>query len=581
MKLPKKLRRSGIALALGGWLLLLAVQPAPAQNGPELPSALRAQLGFVPGGRETALPATVYLQHADNDGAGFAGEKPAVVRLSSLATTTPPAAGPLYSCRQGEALATYPTFDPAAAAARPTRNVDTSRPQVNERSSSGELHLDFDGLAATGTTPPDTVLAVGPEKVLEAVNSGLAVYSKTGVLLQGHTTFSTFFNAVKPAGWAGFFFEPRVLYSPENNKFVLLALGLDQANDASYFFIAVSQTPDPTGLWWLSRFNSNLGGVTGDAFLEYSGLAADTWGVYVTGNYFFWTGGYKYSTIISIGPSLLSGGAAGGWQFLNLQWPSAASASSLQPAVPLSVSLNAETFFVNSWSAVGSQLLVWKLTGDRTNNPTLVRAPIDVGAYSAINQNVDQPGSLTNIDGGDSRVLNAVYSQRRVYASLTSDTHADASSSGAFVAKINIDSLLAEWTTTADGGPGWYYFYPAVAIGDGTLASPSVSLFLSWTYPAENRFASAAVRTYLAPPVNLQGSFPTLAVGQAAYVALDGNNRNRWGDYNGAAFDFTRGTVWGAVEYAGTANSWRTRIGELNAALFADGFESGTTSAWQ
>lgn len=43
-------------------------------------------------------------------------------------------------------------------------------------------------------------------------------------------------------------------------------------------------------------------------------------------------------------------------------------------------------------------------------------------------------------------------------------------------------------------------------------------------------------------------------------MARDSNNRNRWGDYSGAVYDWTTGHFWGAVEYAGTGNTWRTRI---------------------
>lgn len=578
----QKYRRHPFDLVLGSLLLLLVPQVLPAQNGPELPSWPEARRGFVPGSQVPVEPTVRYLQHAARDGAGFSGALPVEVSFSALAQKeVPQTVGPLLSYFQGDSLEGYQTSDPAVGVARVTESIDSSRPQVFTRSSTGEVTTNFDGLAATGSIPPDTVVAVGPGHVVEGVNSGLAVYSKAGAALQGYTTFDAFFDSVKPPGWAGVFFEPRVLFSPENGEFVLLALGIDQANEGSYFFIAVSQTDDPTGFWWLRRLSSNLGGVNGDAFLEYSGLGADTWGVYVTGNYFFWSGGYKYSTIITLGPSIFSGGSAAGWQFLNLQWPNASNASSLQPALPLSVSGSGETFFVNSWSASGSQLLLWRLTGDRTNNPTLSRAAVDVNAYSAINQNIDQPGSPTHIDGGDSRIVNAFYSQRRVYTSLTSNTNANATSSGAFVAKVNIDSLLAEWNTTLDGGAGSYYFYPAVVIGDAALTSPSVSLFLSWTIPAQNHFASAAVRTYLGPPANMLGEFPTLAAGEAAYVALDNNNRNRWGDYTGAGFDFTNGTVWGAVEYAGPTNTWRTRIAELSTPLFADGFESGSVLAWQ
>lgn len=566
------------ALALGASAAL------SAQQGPELPSHPEARQSFVPGPAEPAAePASPAIPHPGRDGGPGTGGEPATVNLADLTVReVPPAAGrPLFHL-QGEEAQADRGFDPAFAFSRTTEAIDSTRPEVaSTLTSSGEVRTNFAGLSSTGWIPPDIVMAVGPSHVVQAVNSGFAIFSKNGSAQQGYTTFDSFFAPVKPAGWSGFLFDPRVLYSPEHGKFVMLALGLDQTNLGSYLYVAVSQTTNPTGVWWVWRINSNFAGLTGDAWLDYAGLAADSWGIYATGNYYFWAGGFKYSTIISLNPAMFSGGSSNGWQFVNLQWPSASVAFGLQPALPLSIAGGAETYFLNSFFSFGNQLLLWTLTGDRTSSPTLVRSTVGTTSYDSILQNVDQPGSATHLDGGDARIMNAYYSQRRVYGTLTSDTNANTTSSGAFVAKINVDTKLTEWNVTVDGGPGWYYFYPALAIGDAVSTTPSVSLFLSWTHPASNRFASSAVKTYLRPPLHQAGPFPSLALGQAAYVSLDGNNRNRWGDYQGAAFDFTNGTVWGSVEHAGTGNSWRTQVAELSAALFADGFETGNTNLWQ
>ena len=568
-------------------LVLVLAMPVWAENGPELPSSPAARRGFVPGPvPEKSVPASAIYRHPAEDGGAVPGVKPAVVRFSDIALPAVPVTeAPLRSHIQGEILQSQGGVDlipTTELPAWPTETVDSSRPDIGSAFTKalGDIETGFDGLAATGWIPPDTVMAPGPSHVVEATNSGYAVYSKTGTNLVGYLTFDSFFTGVKPGGWAGFMFDPRVLYSAEHQKFCMLVLGLDQTNMTSYVFIAISQTTDPTGLWWIWAINSNYAGFTADSWLDYAGLGADTWGVYFTGNYFLWAGGYKYSTIVSLSPGMFSGGASTGWQFVNLQWPSTSLASSVQPALPLSVAGGSETFFVNSWSGFGSQLLLWTLTGDRTSSPTLNKAVVTVAAYSALGENVDQPGSAFDIDGGDSRIMNAFYAQRRVYTALTSDTNGNGSSSGAFLAKVNVDSNTAEWNTTLDGGAGWYYFFPAIVIGDPFGTSPPVSVFLSWTYPALTYYASAAARTYGGPPGNLNGPFPILATGLAPYVALDGNGRNRWGDYTGGGFDFTHLSVWGAVEYAGTSNTWRTRISELSNPIFADGFESGNTSAW-
>lgn len=566
------------------WTLLFA-SLAAAGTGPEPPLDPRTRQGFTPGPYEVPAAVSPALPHSGASGPGLAISEPMTVNFADVALLSPPKyVGLLRSHIQGEVLQYEGGIDATQPRSHATSAIELGRPDVDTLTNKalGDIKTSFDGLANTGWIPPDTVVAVGPSRVLESTNSGVAVYDKAGSTLVGYTTFDTFFNTVKPVGWAGFMFDPRVHYSPTHGKFVMLALGLDQAAQGSYFFLAVSQTADPLGTWWIYRINTNFGGFTADAWLDYSGLGVDDWGVYFTGNYFLWAGGYKYSTIVSLGPAVLSGGSTLGWQFIDLRWPSNSFADTLQPALPMSIAGGQETFFVNSFSGFGSQLLLWTLTGDRTNAPTLNKAAISVASYQSIGQNVDQPGSATDIDGGDARVMNAVYSQRRVYATLTNDTNGNATTSGAFVAKLNVDSNAVEWNTTLDGGAGWYYFYPAIAVGDPVSTTPPVSLFMSWTHPANNFFASTAVRTYTAPPTDTSGPFPATAFGLASYVALDGNNRNRWGDYSGAGFDWTNATMWGATEYAGTGNTWRTVINELKrvSLIFTDGFESGTTGAW-
>ena len=556
---------------------------AVAQKGHELPSAPEARRGFVPGPVPQAVePATPSFVHPPELGQGFPGKPPVLVRFTDGALSqVPPALGSARSHVQGE-LVQRQGEDATERPVWRTSSIDHRRPQMESthQKALGDLEQQFDGLSNTGWIPPDTVLAVGSEHVVEAVNSGFGVYSKSGTTLQGYRTFDDFYGPALPEGWLGFLFDPRVLFSPEHQKFVMLVLGRDDTNQDSYAFVAVSLSDNARGLWWLFAIEVSTG-VSSDAWLDYAGLGADLWGIYITGNYFFWAGsGFKTSTIISLTPEMFNGSSPDSWRFTGLTWPGGASAFAIQPALPLTVAGGALTFFVNSLTSFGNQLLLWTLSGDRINSPSLTRMEVDVASYAGLGENVPQPGTTTMIDGGDARIMNAFYSQRRVYTTLTNDTDGDGSSSGAFLAKINVDSHLTEWNTTLDGGNSFYYFYPAIVPGDPFLTSPPVSVFLTLTSPLFFTYASAAVRTYGGPPADTSGPFPIFGFGEGPYVSLDGNGSNRWGDYSGAGYDFTNDTVWGAVEIAGSGNTWRTRIAELKNPIFADGFESGNTSAW-
>lgn len=440
----------------------------------------------------------------------------------------------------------------------------------------------FAGLAASGWIPPDTVMAVGKRDVVEAVNSGFAVYSKHGTLRQGYTNFETFFQPAWPGGWNstnGFFFDPRVEYSPGTGRLVMLVLAADFVAQTSHVFIAVSLTDDPAGSWWLYRFDNVLGT---DAWLDYAGLGVDEFGVYFTGNLFFYAGGFKGSVVAHFGTAIFSGGGSGGCYKGSLTWPAGGSAFSLQAAHAHSVAGGAETFFVNTFSASGNQILLWELTGDRTAcTSSLTRGAIGTTAYNAINGNVDQAGSATDIDGGDARVMDAVYANRRVFATLGSDPSVSGLRSAFFVEKLDVDTVASDWEHVYDSGNGHFYFYPAITLVGSSASAPIVvgSSYVAPAFPAF-QYASSAVKFYTAQGTSNAGPIVPAAQGLGAYVALDSNNRNRWGDYSGADYDWSCGEVWTALEHAGTANTWRTQINRWDVEtspthIFSDDFDRG------
>jgi len=60
--------------------------------------------------------------------------------------------------------------------------------------------LTFDGMAAAGTAPPDTVIDVGPNHVVELVNNTrMQVFDKAGVSLLGPVSIRSLFSGLPPS----------------------------------------------------------------------------------------------------------------------------------------------------------------------------------------------------------------------------------------------------------------------------------------------------------------------------------------------------------------------------------------------
>ena len=117
--------------------------------------------------------------------------------------------------------------------------------------------LTFDGmnLTANGSGwPPDTVGDVGPNHYIQAVNSSVRIFNKSGA------TLSTFtFNSLWSGAGTGTSCDtanqgdPTVIYDPATGRFVIADFSWSNIQNGPYYeCVAVSKTTDPiTGGWWL------------------------------------------------------------------------------------------------------------------------------------------------------------------------------------------------------------------------------------------------------------------------------------------------------------------------------------------
>ena len=494
------------------------------------------------------------------------GHRPSVVRMSELAHTP---TGETFGAprfhiqgqhtqrvRRGVELVPGRSDRPADA------DTETVEPEVRDYAPEmfeSAVHLNKKAIDFTGWIPPDAVVAASSSYMLTAVNNGLTVYDSAGTEVQAFTNFTNFFAAKQPAGWQGFYFDPRVAYVVAESQFLILVLGRDDVAQTSYLFLGVSQTSDPTGAWWLYRYRADKNNQV-DMWLDFPGLAGDGWGVYMTGNYFSNSGNnFQYAGLWSINPAVYTGGSGNGWKKTNITWPSTGSAVfNIQPAVPYSIAGGEETFFAATYTSSGSEVLLMTMTGDRTNNPALAKDEIGILAYDAIGENVDQPGTSQDLDGGDCRVGNAVYAQRRVYVALSTDTDNDGDRAGVIAAKLHVDNGTREWQKLTTGSDGKYYIYPAVTIGSGASTSPKIAWFGTWAGSSKN--PSTLYRLFDSGSSHTPIEFINTKTGLDDYELLDINNSNRWGDYSGAALQAGSDDMCGLSQYATSNTTWATRL---------------------
>ncbi len=289
-----------------------------------------------------------------------------------------------------------------------------------------------------GSTPPktpsDQAIAIGDgaSPIVQINNDCLSVWSPSGSRSLGPKTLQAF--AGLPASEA--VYDPRVLYDWYNHRFIL-AFGDSDLIGTSYYNIAVSETDDPTGSWYVYRFQSPTQGNTYNDFIR---LGQDRQGVYVASNLFNLSGGvvgsYLFEEWVFLPKSLLYAGALGSsyWYQHGMQ-AGGQYTDSTQPANIWSPYDNPRAEFLvgsfninygggNCVNGCGG-LVVWGVAnpfGWINGGPTPEVSGYCCGGTSTyyLPPNASQPGAPNSIETLDTRITGQVsYKSGVVHAALT------------------------------------------------------------------------------------------------------------------------------------------------------------------
>jgi hypothetical protein len=100
--------------------------------------------------------------------------------------------------------------------------------------------------------PPDPVGDVGPNHYVQAVNTSIGIFSKTGTQLAAFT-FDTLWSGTGTACDDSNAGDPTVVYDPLADRFIVADFAFADVTSPPYYeCIAVSKTSDPViGGWWL------------------------------------------------------------------------------------------------------------------------------------------------------------------------------------------------------------------------------------------------------------------------------------------------------------------------------------------
>ncbi|MGK2851849.1 MAG: hypothetical protein ACSLFN_13175 [Candidatus Limnocylindrales bacterium] len=146
----------------------------------------------------------------------------------------------------------------------------------------------FAGLQdTTGSEPPDPWIAVGPDHVIQAVNTTFRITDRGGTILETVAMVDFFgISAIDPGVYFAEVFDPRVIFDRLQNRWVAVETSFDcystteAAIGTGYIDVAISDTADPTGGW------SVLSIAYPDFVPDYPGIGTSTDKVVLSANVF-------------------------------------------------------------------------------------------------------------------------------------------------------------------------------------------------------------------------------------------------------------------------------------------------------
>src|SRR5882724_7018468 len=437
---------------------------------------------------------------------------------------------------------------------------------------------------ATFADPPDGAIAVSPTHIVEAVNTALSVWTKTydetdRLSALTATVVAIDLNAFlgqNPGclsatnSFSGLVSDPSLDYDVAHNRFMVSMISFDPLFRSSSLCVAVTQTGDPTGGWFIYAFP--ISPVA--SLLDFPRAVIGSDGqMYVAGNLFqidrFGNAVFVSARVYAFKTSDMYTGLDTTPQIATVGNDPQAGlpADSLTPARAVGV---AGMYFISASNPTspnpGSAITLWKWSDPFGSNMFTRQGFVTVSDYTQPPPGIQLggfPPGVTDcgqsgaacIETNDTRNVTAYWSGNTVWAAHT----IGCAQGGAPAACVewyqmgNVDgapSLLQRGIVDNPTIPGRHRYFPSLA------ADQNGNVVLSYGYSSATEYPGVAYTTI--SPSGEQGGETVLKTGEATFQST------RYGDYASTALDpHDNLTIWHIQEYAKGETNWGTWISAI------------------
>jgi PKD repeat protein len=376
----------------------------------------------------------------------------------------------------------------------------------------------FNANAFNGSRPPDNSMAISDEGfIVSVINSAVAYYNANGTQLMGNMNFSNFLSSL---GLSGFFFDPKVIYDPVEDKFIMVILS-GSTPATSTVVVAFSVSQNPADGWHFYTFNGTF---LGNNWFDYPNLAISEHDLFVTGNLFSANDGFSRSVVLQIKKAEGFIGADLDWEsFNNVQNGAGGSAFTIVPAgYGYDGAYGPGIFMVSNSSFGGGSIYMYEITDSVNAAQQLNSFVINAPFYSAPGAAL-QLGSSDVLDTGGSRIRNAFYNDGLVHFVYSVD-HTNGFS-GVRYHRLNASTLGLQ--TKTFGQPQKDLTYPTVV--PFGMGDTSQSVMINYLQSSSTTFPGiGAVNCDEA--MNFSSGI-TVKNGESPINPSD-DTEERWGDYS-------------------------------------------------
>ncbi|MCB0705572.1 MAG: PKD domain-containing protein [Saprospiraceae bacterium] len=389
---------------------------------------------------------------------------------------------------------------------------------------------EFKGNTYNGWTPPDNSIAISDAgEIVSATNSSLLFAEENGAITF-QSSLSGFFSVLNLSGG---YFDPKVVYDPSEDKFVLIVLN-GNTPSTSKVVMAFSSTNDPNDAWWFYTFDGDP--QSGNNWFDFPSIGVSETELYVSGNLF--DSDDDFTNVLIYQVEKANGFSGGNIDWLYWYNVSDANGSLDFTVVPISYGfdgwLTPGIFFISSDASGGSSVMVYFTTGTINDAPSLEVSSVSVGSYSVSGDGL-QLGSNDFMSTNDCRILSGFYANGIIHFVMNSAVFSNYT--GIYYGRINVNNATA--TNSTFGLSGYEYCFPSIAPFTTSATDQDVVIgFLrtgSDIYP-EFRVVSADDDFNWSSSVNVRSG--------DSFVDFNSESTERWGDYSG----ISRRHLTGAVE---------------------------------